>query len=282
MLIVNLYTGPKCNLDCEYCFDQTKPKRRYVRESLDVDAIIKFLDSLGIDIYINLVGGEPFLAKGTEELIIRATQRGWYLALFTNLTAPVDRIVKEADTGRILFNCSFHYRELVRTCMLDKFVVNYNKLKKVPTQYLAAEEVAYPEYTEEDISAMESEMSSKGVDLVFTAFRGTYKGKVYPASYNPNQIEYFRIQKDIDYRYSEERKNSKGTHCSATKDHIFMDTEGNIAPCTTLYFNSDIRLGNMYKGDFKINPDGIICSADSCLAPVAPLDQLKKETVCLK
>lgn len=137
-LVLCFIPNNKCNLKCEYCFLSTIPDwiRHEANFSYSVDHIAKCLSvsRLGGTCLINITGeGETLLQPGIVDLCRLLLEDGHYIELVTNLTISkvVDDFVKLPRNllDHIEFKVSFHYNELKRLNMMDKFFDNIKKIR---------------------------------------------------------------------------------------------------------------------------------------------------------
>lgn len=141
-LLVNGTT--ECNFHCEYCYVWRKKEftpgivtsdytAKEIREALS-------LKKLGGPCHINACAqGETLLSKDIVELSYELLDEGHYLSIITNgtVTSKIDEILQfpESLLERMFFKLSFHYAELRRTKLLDRFWENVDKIKNSPCSY---------------------------------------------------------------------------------------------------------------------------------------------------
>lgn len=127
-----------CNFRCHYCYlaqrdehyQGIQPHMRYAPQQVAA-ALSK--ERLGGCAFINICAdGETLLTKDIDLYIKALAEEGHYIEVVTNLTvtAMLDKIL-QWDTAllrRIEFKCSFHYLELKKRNLLDKFAENVKKV----------------------------------------------------------------------------------------------------------------------------------------------------------
>lgn len=133
----------KCNMKCEYCylshinvdFDKVTDiyhHPKYIRYALSQKR-------LGGSAFINLCGvGETLFCDNIVEIVDELLKEGHYVQIVTNAT--VTNVIKQfvesnVDATRLFFKCSFHFEELVRLGLLDKFAENVWMLEKWGASY---------------------------------------------------------------------------------------------------------------------------------------------------
>lgn len=134
----------RCNLHCKYCYitqmdewDKSSKKFQY-----SVDTMVKALSKqrLGGISIINLTGiGETLLQPEIEKLIVGLAGEGHYIEVVTNATVStvirrLTALPKEISE-KIMYKISFHYDELIRLHMFDKFWENVNMIKNSPSSF---------------------------------------------------------------------------------------------------------------------------------------------------
>lgn len=127
-----------CNFRCHYCyiaqrpvhFQGVQPEMKYSPEQV---AYALRQERLGGP--CNLVfcaAGETLLTNNLDKYVKALCQEGHYVEVVTNLsqTNALDKFLcLEKDLlKRIEFKCSFHYLELKKKGLLDKFAENVNKI----------------------------------------------------------------------------------------------------------------------------------------------------------
>ena len=128
-----------CNFRCNYCYiaQHRKFNNKLLNLSHDTKFIAKALsiERLGGKCLINLcAGGETLLSEEIVDLIYALLEEGHYVMVVTNgsLTRRFEQISKFPKNllDHLFFKFSFHYLELVRLKMLDKFVQNVKLMKE--------------------------------------------------------------------------------------------------------------------------------------------------------
>jgi len=137
-MILCFIPNNKCNFKCDYCFLSQIPEWIRHEESFfySVEHIAKCLSSkrLGGSSLINITGeGETLLQPGIVDLCRLLLVEGHYIELVTNLT-----IVKVVDDfmqmprdllNHLEFKVSFHYNELKRLNLIERFFENIKKIR---------------------------------------------------------------------------------------------------------------------------------------------------------
>lgn len=128
----------ECNFHCEYCYVWRKNDFHSGIESSDYtpqDIRKAFsVKRLGGICHINVCAlGETLLAKNIEKIIYELADEGHYISIITNgtITSKVDKILEfpKSVQERLFFKFSFHYLELERTKLFEKFWSNVHKVR---------------------------------------------------------------------------------------------------------------------------------------------------------
>lgn len=126
----------KCNLRCKYCyigqkkgFDSAKAfyhSPEFIRAALS-------RKRLGGIALINFCGGgETLLCKELISIISELLYEGHYISIITNGTvnSALDELLKsDVDLGHVFLKFSFHYLELKRLGLLERFSENVNRMR---------------------------------------------------------------------------------------------------------------------------------------------------------
>jgi len=137
-MVLCLIPNNKCNLKCEYCYISQMPEWMRLGDKFkySVEHISKCLSAerLGGKCLINVTGeGETMLQPGIVELCRLLLEQGHYIEFVTNLTVTkvVDLFMEFPSNllQQLEFKISFHYKELQRLNILDKFFENVDKVQ---------------------------------------------------------------------------------------------------------------------------------------------------------
>ena len=133
-----------CNFHCEYCY--VWRKQEFENETVTSDYSPKelrnalSLERLGGPCHINACAhGETLLSKDIVALSYELLEEGHYLSIITNgtITTKIDEILQfpKELLDRMFFKLSFHYAELKRTKLLERFWQNVDKIRNSPCSY---------------------------------------------------------------------------------------------------------------------------------------------------
>ena len=246
----------RCNLECEYCFSLPhKPDNNIA--PIDTEKLLATLSKTKKTFRIGFTGGEPFLVPNFVEAASKITERH-FLSVNTNLTLPaVADFAEEVNPDKVIFiHASFHFLELQKKKLIDKYIANFNLLKEKNFN-VYAEEVAYPPHYER-LEKDANKLRSLGINLRFGAFYGFIGKKRYPESYTNEEINRFNLP-----RSEIEKFKQKGVFCNAGFNVGVVFSKGQIKPC----FQVHEDLGNVYES-INFNKNLLKCNAEYCGCPM--------------
>lgn len=126
-----------CNLQCSYCY--VRQKRNFEEVDLKLPSaryIAKALSPVrlgGIALINFCAGGETLLVKELIPIIAELVKEGHYISIVTNgtVSSAFDELLKcGIDLKHIFIKFSFHYLELKRTKMLERYFENIRRVRK--------------------------------------------------------------------------------------------------------------------------------------------------------
>lgn len=137
LLLVNVPTG-RCNFKCPYCFiSQTNAWYgegwTFNKKAEEVGKAFA-MERFGGPCYINLCSkGETLIYPQMIEIVEQILRQGHYVEIVTNgsITARFEAMSQypEELLSRLSFKFSFHYTELLRLGMLDRFFDNIRMMR---------------------------------------------------------------------------------------------------------------------------------------------------------
>lgn len=143
-MILCIIPNKKCNLKCKYCYISQMPDwyQQDYQFKYGIEHIAKCLapERFGGPCLINLTGeGETMIQAGIVELCSMLARQGHYIEFVTNLTVSKvlnDFLALPADVlAHIEFKVSFHYQELIRLNMLERFWENLEKVQRAACSF---------------------------------------------------------------------------------------------------------------------------------------------------
>ncbi len=157
-LVLGWVPNQKCNLKCEYCYiSQVEAWEEPTPLQYSADYIAQCLskERLGGVSLINLTGnGETMLQPDIVPLIGALLKEGHFVEVVTNgtITKHIKQVLEfpKEWLKRLFFKISFHYKELKRLNILDKFFQNIKAIHEAGASF-TLELMAYDEI-EKDIA----------------------------------------------------------------------------------------------------------------------------------
>lgn len=274
-----------CNFRCPYCFlplsHRVHPRKTgNFRAVEDVQKIIRAFDATGYRFLICMTGGEPLLYPGVVELCCGLTQRH-RIELNTNLTTKNVLAFAEAiDPGRVEgVRCSLHVVERERLGLTTDLVEKVKYLRARGFNVYVTE-VLWPPMLDR-LNIIADSLLLHDIVVWPVLFRGTYRGRVYPASYNSREralieayikkIERFDssrllagyAESDLGRTFIGGLVSFKGRCCRAGLRSVYIDPEGEVWRCP----DDRVHLGNIFHGTFSLLTKATPCRADVCGCP---------------
>ncbi len=259
----------RCNLDCEYCFGKITDTSVKVH-SIDIVKLISNLDKTGKTFRISFTGGEPTLVPNFIETCREVTAKH-YIAFNSNLISKnIKKFSEVIDKDRVLhIHASFHYDELLKKKLLNRFIENYNLLKSSGFN-IYAEAVAHP-MLKAKLNEIKDIAKKNSIDLTFAPFYGKFNKETYPESYSLEELELFRISKNEISCFTQ-----KGDLCNAGYNVAVVFSNGNVYPCHQI----KTKIGNIY-GEFVFNNKLVNCPSKKCGCPLNKYDKYLFEKATL-
>lgn len=133
-----------CNFRCHYCYiaQHRKFNNKVVKFDYSPEFIAKALSKkrLGGTCMINLcAGGETLIAEEIVDVAKAILEEGHYVMIVTNgsLTKRFEKIAQfpKELLSHLFFKFSFHYLELIRLKMIDKFFDNIKMMKEAGASF---------------------------------------------------------------------------------------------------------------------------------------------------
>lgn len=252
----------RCNLDCEYCFENPIKKTATLKP-INIKSIMNSLEKSQKIYRISLTGGgEPFLIPNIVEFCMELTQKH-YLSINTNLTVPQIKVfagLVNPDKVTIL-HASLHIEELFRKKLVDRFIENYHILKSKGIN-LEVKAVAYPNLKDK-VPEYRQFFSNRGIEFQFEPFIGNYCRLNYPDSYTPEEMKAFDIKlenNDIFYQ--------KNMICNAGFNVGIVLPNGMVYSC----FRVSKSLGNLNK-EIHFANHLTRCPEEKCSCPLNYYDR---------
>ena len=261
----------KCNLNCPYCIIHWKEQDNL----FDLEKfrrIIGKIKELPFTVCLRIgVGGEIFTSPeilGVIRDICNEENNITGISFSSNLQADWDTVigpfVRSTNTGKLGMGCTLHDTVIKD---VNPFFEKVKRLKESGVQlYVGC--VAIPQRIR-FIRQYRQRCRELGVPLILNAAIGTLKGVeaadpelVYPRDYTPGEIRKLKKLWHTPHSYKMllEACSPHGMRCSAGKNYIYIDHDGNVYPCQSI----KSTMGNIAKEGITFQDEDTVCPADTC------------------
>lgn len=272
-LILCVIPNQKCNLKCEYCYiSQLEAWDEPEKFKFSPKHIAKCFskDRLGGTSLINLTGnGETLLQPEVIELTRRLLEEGHFVEIVTNgtVTKRINELLELPSDllTRLFFKISFHYKELNRLLMMDKFFDNVRAIHMAGASF-TLELMAY-DGIENDIKDI-IRICKENVGAVCHSTIGRNEHKDAGLLSVHSKEVYARIWDELDSpmeRFKLEMIGIKRREfCYAGAWSLFVNLyTGEAQPCYWQPYNQNIFENP--KNTIKFEPVGHTCSQPFCI-----------------
>jgi MoaA/NifB/PqqE/SkfB family radical SAM enzyme len=262
-LTIQWFTGKKCNLNCEFCFDSFQHKNLYETYTFQLDRVIPFIESFNKKVLVTFTGGEPMLSKNIVEFISFLTKNGHIVNIHTNLTTGITKLVEMCNIPRMSIGVSIHIKELEKNNLIETFIKNYHILKNANPLYLQVFEVAdVNSYSHEDIIKYKKYFNDNGIEFGFTPMRISKNGAACESyEYTEKELQMFNLgAEEILIHKPDQCFNKK---CTAGYKYIIVQPDNEVYPCLSIK-NS---MGNILTNNIVLNKEPIKCCQIFCECP---------------
>lgn len=261
----------RCNLSCSYCYvgqhrdfyeketvlySTEFVKRALSRKRLQGSALLNFCGS-----------GETFLCRQLADMIEALLDEGHYISIITNglIETPLKRLLSHRHSDRLFFKCSFHYLELKKRGLLDKFCENVRMIRDSRASF-SVELVPHDELIPYIDEIKEFSVRHFGAAVHVTVARNEEKDG-YPVLTDLAEEDYVKTWRRFDSELFEikmRHQNREHGYCIAGAGTFLMDLEhGGTSFCP-----NNGRLSNIYddiSSPIRYKPIGNGCRSRYCI-----------------
>lgn len=269
-----------CNFRCGYCFWSPESLGSKISGLPSAEEWAAAFDGTGKSWLLHMTGGEPSLYPDFPRLAERLAERHC-LSVNSNFSHPnIADMARRVSPDRVsLLHAALHPEERNRRKTWDAFAANLEAVAAAGHRIILSV-VATPDVIErfEDIAR---QCEGLGFRPVPKMVRGAWQGRNYPFAYTPSERVAFRkahawaregyaslladegerptvwpldddesIDLSLDYR---------GSTCDAGRIFVSIHPDGSTFRCGT-----DGYLGNVLKGDLRLNTKPIRCATSYC------------------
>ena len=261
-----------CNYRCTYCpwemansWEKMAKKNRVVPAAEWIACWDRIHSKYGAS-HLYLLGGEPLLYPGIEELL-RGVSKKHYLSIITNLSLPLDtikRFAKELPPERVRFGPSFH----PQFADLDEFVEKTVVLNEAGFQPWVSI-VAWPPFVDK-LQGYKDAFTKRGIPPIVQTFFGTYEGKQYPQAFTAEEKSEISAQLPEDNPdlepYGLREQSTFGKPCMSGHIYSKVLADGDVHRCGSVvdYDNPPPPMGNILNPDFALWSGPTPCPRLTC------------------
>jgi len=269
-----------CNYSCTYCFSSSI-KENELAGKISPEQYLDFFDFTGKVWLFHFTGGEPFFYPQFVRLCETLTA-SHYVSINSNLSSEeVLRFAYSVDPNRVDYiHCGVHLEQR------ESHEGFQELLKKIQILVdhgfaLFATHVMTPS-TFKQFQTISERFADIDVPLVPKALRGIYEGKHYPTSYTLEEREKFTVfSRSAENRLKESKRRPfrnqptvnplldkyfldgfpdfSGVTCSAGKDFVRIDPDGNIYRC-----GKHSLIGNIFERTLQLYDSPRPCDDNTC------------------
>jgi MoaA/NifB/PqqE/SkfB family radical SAM enzyme len=261
----------KCNLKCPYCIAHWN-ERENIFDLEKFRSIAGRIRELPRSVCLRIgVGGEIFTSAEILSVITDICNEGnniFGVSFSSNLQADWEKVIRpfieSTDTGKLGMGCTLHDTVIGN---VDPFFEKVRRLKESGVLlYVGC--VAIPGRIE-FIERYRERCRELGVPLILNAAIGKLTGVnnanpdlEYPRDYTPEEIKEFKKiwHTPHSYKLLLESCDTRGMECSAGKNYIYIDHDGNVFPCSSIKSG----MGNIIREKIRFQDDDTICPVDRC------------------
>jgi len=261
-LMVNLLLTNKCNLKCFYCYPQV-----FERETNDITtekwlSVVDEFHEMGTEVMV-LLGGEPLLHKGIDQIVDRVKQHGMICEMITNgyYLEKKEAIVKKLDSLCISIDGDEEendnnrgkgsFKKAIDAIQLCKSWGLTTRVKAVITQNNISSLDFLCDFAKEENVVLTLTLPSvhtENGDLKLTTEQAVelwkkvrdYKKRGYPIGHTLTSIDYMLRWPYNHYEWvDKETSKNFGTDtvlpCIREELSCYADVDGMIYPCAILW-----------------------------------------------
>jgi MoaA/NifB/PqqE/SkfB family radical SAM enzyme len=232
----------RCNLKCPYCIAHWDEQKNLFSPA-NFSAIIGAIKKLPFRIRLRLgIGGEVFtspkLMEGIKS-ICNSDSNILNVSFSTNLAADWDGVIRpflaSVDTSKLGVGCTLHDM-VIRD--IDGFFRKADALKAAGAEIYVGN-VAVPGRFKH-LGKYKKRCADLGAPLILNGLVGSFVGwgnagigKNYPGDYTMSELSELKELWDTPHGYLllAESRRTEGMACSAGRNYVYIDHQGNVFPC---------------------------------------------------
>jgi MoaA/NifB/PqqE/SkfB family radical SAM enzyme len=261
----------KCNMTCPYCIvDWSKQKYNFDPEKFR--AIVTEISKLPYNVSLRIgVGGEIFTSPEILSFLSNICNENnniFGLSFSTNLQADwktiIDPFLRSTNTRKLGIGCTLHDTVIED---IDLFFEKVSRLRESGVSPYVGY-VALPQRIKY-IRQYKKRCHELGVPFIMNALIGRVRGVeganpnlIYPRDYILQELRELKELWDTPHSYQMlvEACSTRGMICSAGKNYLYIDSDGNVYPCNKIRF----FMGNILKTGISLCLEDTICPMEIC------------------
>ena len=259
-IIVHLNVTNRCNLKCNFCYNQGNTAPDMTR--LEYIKIIDRLATSGA-VKVTLVGGEPFLREDLCFLVQYAKKHIRYVFLTTNGLVP---ITEDSQIIAVLDGISFSLNDAFTLGTWQEITANIKRARRMKATV--------------SLSCVLTPANCQKLEKILTFTKTHTIGAYFTPAINPAQPMYHKVQKELQriiqakkegypvidsfiYLQGLSKKNLKKT-CSAGRLFFVVNTNGDLYPCFNFIGQSRFVMGNLLQPRFTFDTINFETPCNQC------------------
>lgn len=261
--------GKRCNLDCTYCPAEIHDNHSQHRPIEELESVADTISSIP-NVRVSLTGGEPCVHPKFESLIWYLKARVKWISVTTNATRN-GRWYANLPVDYIVF--SLHYEDVSwKTRLLS--ILDFDNFKYQQQYHVNI--MAHHEHMDKVKETVRA-FQAHNVPYAIRRIRWTEKHDWFDdLKYQPADLEWIIgneataapntliDNKELAHTNDliKEHKNKfKGWTCRAGIESLMINWDGEVHRATCRVGGS---LGNIYRGNFQIPSDPVVCTREWC------------------
>jgi MoaA/NifB/PqqE/SkfB family radical SAM enzyme len=261
-----------CNMNCPYCIAKRQETKENPFNIEDFRTILAKIEELPYNVCLRIgTMGEIFTSQEIlEEIknICRKDNNIFGVNFSSNIYTDWEKVIKpfldSVKTQKLGMGCTLHDMVLKD---VDTFFKKVEKIKKSGVLVYVGY-VAVPQMIPH-IGEYKKKCDRIGVPLILNSLLGQLKGvdgadtgKRYPRDYSHNELQQLKDLWDTPHSYKMlvEACSPRGMQCSAGKNFIFIDNNGDVFPCRGI----KKTIGNIANGKIKFKKKDTTCPCVRC------------------
>ncbi len=248
-IIVHLNVTNRCNLQCNFCYNQGNTAPDITRQ--EYTKIIDRLATAGA-VKVTLVGGEPFLREDLGFLVQYAKKHIRYVFLTTNGLFP---LAENSQIVRVLDGISFSINDAFTLGVWQKIAENIKYACRMNKTV--------------SLSCILTDTNCQKLEEILTFVKAHNIGAYFTAEINPSLPLQHKVQEEIQriikakqkgypvidsftYLRDLNKKNSNKS-CYAGRLFFVVNTNGDLYPCFNFIGQRQFVMGNLLQSGFRFD-----------------------------